>query len=515
MRQTIQALSQAQGNHQASYHFLNVDTVSSGKFPVVFNICNHICANPLMCISPLNVKKCGNSSFCIIKVGLGSIRLMREVWEKIREELKSRIPESSFKVWIAPLTYGGVDGESLLVECPNQFVANWIQEHYLPLVQHVLADYDNLKIRLVPAEKVSHAARNQLHLPQFAPNQLPRPNFCSRFTFQEFIVGEGNRYAYSTCRSTAESPADGCRVVYLQADSGLGKSHLSQAVGQAIMEAKPDTRLCYLSANEFTNQVVKAIRNGSLNEFKDRYHRNCDVLLLEEVHCLSGRQRTQTELAQALDPMLDTGKTVIFTGNRLPRQISDVNAELKSRLSSGIIATINPPDYNTRIKIVQRKARSQGVELDTEIAEFLAENLTGDIRRIEGAVVGLIAKSSLMKRKADLQLAREVIHDLVGEPQEISLAQIKQMICTHFQLSEKELLSKSRKKIITTPRQIGMYLARKHTEYSLEAIGREFDRDHATVLYAVRKIKKELNSSAKRRSELEFLNDQLEKMRWK
>ena len=439
---------------------------------------------------------------------------MRQLWEKIREELKDRISESSFKVWIEPLTYGGTDGEAMLINCPNQFFANWIQEHYIPLVHDGFARENNLKIKLVPAEQAKQAARGQLHLPHFAPNQLPSPTFCSRFTFREFIVGESNRYAYSTCWSTANRDSDSNRIIYLQAESGLGKSHLSQAVGQTILESQPETRLCYLSANEFTNQVVKAIRNGTLNEFKDRYHRDCDVLLLEEVHCLAGRQRTQTELAQALDPMLDTGKTVIFTGNRLPRQISNVNDQLKSRLSCGIIATINPPDYRTRIKIVLRKARSQGVDMDTEIAEFLAENLKGDIRRIEGAVVGLIARSSLLKRKADMELAREVIHDLIGEPEEISVSQIKKMICTHFKLSEQELLSKSRKRIIALPRQMGMYLARKHTEQSLESIGREFGRDHATVLYAVKKISKELDISSKRRSELEFLNDQLEKMRW-
>jgi len=439
---------------------------------------------------------------------------MRELWEKIRRELKTRISENSFKVWIAPLTYGGSDGEALLVNCPNQFFGNWIQEHYLPLIHDWCAKEGNLKIKLVPAEHARRAARGQLHLPQFAPNQLPSPIFCSRFTFREFIVGESNRYAYSTCWSTANSESESSRIIYLQSESGLGKSHLSQAVGQTIMETQPDARLCYLSANEFTNQVVKAIRNGTLNEFKDRYHRDCDVLLLEEVHCLSGRQRTQTELAQALDPMLDKGKTVIFTGNRLPRQIPDVNVQLKSRLACGIIATINPPDYRTRIKIVLRKARSQGVDMNSEIAEFLAENLKGDIRRIEGAVVGLIARSSLLKRKADMQLAREVIHDLIGEPEEISVSQIKKMICSHFKLSEQDLLSKSRKKIIALPRQMGMYLARTRTEQSLEAIGREFRRDHATVLYAVKKISKELDTSSKRRSELEFLNDQLEKLRW-
>jgi len=439
---------------------------------------------------------------------------MRELWEKIRREFKARISESSYNVWISPLTYGGSDGESMLVNCPNQFFANWIQEHYLPMIHETCAKEGNLKIKLVPAEQARHAARGQLHLPQFAPNQLPSPSFCSRFTFREFIVGDSNRYAHATCRSTASMDPDSSRIIYLQAESGLGKSHLSQAVGQSIMETRPEARLCYLSANEFTNQVVKAIKNGTLNEFKDRYHRDCDVLLLEEVHCLAGRQRTQTELAQALDPMLDKGKTVIFTGNRLPRQIPDVNDQLKSRLACGIIATINPPDYRTRVKIVLRKARSQGVDMDTEIAEFLAENLKGDIRRIEGAVVGLIARSSLLKKKADMELAREVIHDLIGEPEQISVSQIKKMICTHFRLSEQELLSKSRKKIIALPRQMGMYLARKHTEHSLEAIGREFARDHATVIYAVKKISKELDTSSKRRSELEFLNDQLEKLRW-
>ncbi len=439
---------------------------------------------------------------------------MRELWKKIREELKSRISDSSYKVWIEPLTYGGCDGECLLVNCPNQFFANWIYEHYLPLVEESDADGKRWKIRLIPAERAKQAARGQLHLPHFAPNQLSNPNFCSRFTFNEFIVGESNQYAYSTCWTAANGDNGASRVIYLQAESGLGKSHLSQAVGQTIMGKQPEARLCYLSANEFTNQVVKAIKKGALNEFKDRYHRNCDVLLLEEVHCLSGRQRTQTELAQALDPMLDTGKTVIFTGNRLPRQIPDVNTELQSRLSCGIIACINPPDYRTRVKIVMRKARSQGVDMDKDIAQYLAENLKGDIRRIEGAVVGLIAKSSLMKRKADMLLAREVIHDLIGEPEEISVAQIKKMICSHFKVTEEELLSKSRKKSIALPRQFGMYLARKHTEESLENIGRQFRRDHATVLYAVKKISREADASTKRRGQLEYLNNQLEKIRW-
>ncbi len=439
---------------------------------------------------------------------------MRELWNSIRDELKSKISESSFNVWISPLTYGGTDGEHILINCPNQFFASWIQEHYLPLLEDC-HNMGNWKIRFVPAEKVRDSQRRQLHLPRFAPNQLSAPNFCSRFTFNEFVVGDSNRYAYSTCRNIADEPGKNGRIIYLQADSGLGKSHLSQAVGHAILERHSEARLCYLSANEFTNQVVRAIQKGTLNRFKEHYHRNCDVLLLEEMHCLSGRQRTQAELAQALDPMLDRGKTVIFTGNRLPRQIPNVNAELQSRLSCGIIACINPPDYRTRVKIVLRKAHSQGVDMDREIAEYLAEHLKGDIRRIEGAVVGLIAKSSLLNKQADMELAREVIHELVGEPAELSVAQIKKLICTHYRISEQDLLSRSRKKVIAEPRQLGMYLARKYTDDSLEQIGREFRRDHATVLYAVKKIARERDTSSRRRSELDYLNNLIEKMRWK
>ncbi|RKX59631.1 MAG: chromosomal replication initiator protein DnaA [Thermodesulfobacteriota bacterium] len=441
---------------------------------------------------------------------------MKSVWQNLKEILRPRIPEGSYRLWIAPLTYRKTDGDTIIINCPNQFFASWVQEHYLHLLNDALIQegHASWKIRLSPAEIAKEAARDQLHLPNFAPSELTRPRFCERFTFNEFVVGDSNRYAFSACWAAANGWDNHSRIIYLHSDAGLGKSHLTQAVGQKILENRADTKLCYLTANEFTTQVVKSIKSGQMDAFVRRYQNDCDVLLLEEVHSFAGRERTQAELALALDYLMDKDKTIIFTGSKLPRKIPSVNDQLRSRLVSGLITSINPPDLPTRKKIIERKAANYGVCLRKEIIEFLAQHLTGDIRRIEGAVIGLVTKSSLLRQTVDMDLAREVVKDLVGEPKAITVATIREMICRHYQLSRDDICSKSRKSSVARPRQMAMFLARRYTESSLEAIGREFNRDHATVLHSVNRIKKQLNESGKLRHQLEFLVDQLEKQQW-
>ena len=440
---------------------------------------------------------------------------MEKVWQGLKEILRSKIPEGSYRVWITPLAYGGTDSDTIIIHCPNQFFVSWVQEHYLPMLKEALIQEGyTLKIRLSPVEIAKEAARDQLHLPNFAPSEVPRPRFCERFTFNEFVVGDSNRYAFSVCWATANGGNSRNDVIYLHSGAGLGKSHLTQAVGQKILEEIPDVRLCYLTANDFTTQVVKSIKNGQMDAFVRRYQNNCDVLLLEEIHSFAGRERTQAELALALNHLMDKGKTIIFTGNQLPRQIPNVNNQLRSRLVSGLITSINPPDLSTRKKIIERKARNHGICLREEIIDFFAQHLKGDIRRIEGAVIGLVTKSSLLRQPVDIDLAREVIKDLVGEPETITVVTIRKMICRHFQLSRDEICSKSRKRSIARPRQMAMYLARRYTEFSLKAIGREFSRDHATVLHSVNLIKQQMDESGKLRHQIEFLINQLEKQQW-
>jgi chromosomal replication initiator protein len=442
---------------------------------------------------------------------------MIQVWEEIKAVLKDKISEESYRVWIAPLSYERSDHDTIVINCPNQFYASWIQRQYLPLVSdHLHTHGQKWKIELRPEEKVRHSARHQLHLPKFSPSELPRPTLCANFTFEEFVVGESNQLAYSACKAAGYGEKRGHgNIIFLHSSPGLGKSHLVQPAGHAIYEQSPEQRLCYLTANEFTSQVVKAIRKKEMDDFKRRYHNECDVLLLEHTHNLAGRERTQTELASILDSMLEQGKTVIFTGNTFPREIEGINDALRSRLGSALITYINPPEFNTRRRIVERKAKRQGFIFDEEVIELLASNITGDIRKIESAVVGLIAKSSFMKRPVNIELAKEVLHEIVGEPAELTVTTIRELICRHFGLSVEELRSRSRKKSITWPRQVGMYLCRRYTDASLESIGKEFNRDHATVQHSVKKISKEFAGKGKARKQLEYLVDQIEKQQWK
>ncbi len=441
---------------------------------------------------------------------------MRELWEEIKDRLRQRVSEGSFRLWIAPLIFDRVEDNTIILKCPNQFFASWVQEHYFPYIKEDLLKLDpHLKIALEPMENVKESAKRQLHLPKFSPTEIPKPNFCQRFTFSEFVVGKSNQYAHAACWEAANGSEMATKIIYLHASPGLGKSHLTQAVAQHILEKRPQARLCYITANDFTQQVVNAIKNNTLDELKKRLYTQCDGLLIEQVHALSGRERTQTELALALDPLIDRGKIVIFTATKLPRSISKISEVLRSRLASGIITSINPPDFDTRKRIVIRKAKSQGVELNLETVEYLAHHLTGDIRKIESAVIGLITKSSLLKRRIDLSLAREIIHELIGEPEPLTVTKIVDLICNHFSLRPDQIRSRSRKKEVALPRQIAMYFSRKYTQASLQNIGKEFNRDHATVLHSIKKIDKMLKTNAKFRSQMEYLSSQVEKQKWR
>lgn len=440
---------------------------------------------------------------------------MEDIWSSLKEVIRSKLSDTSYRVWIEPLSCNGVEGDSLILKCPNRFFASWVQEHYLPLLKDELQKR-RLTIRLIYEKGASNnnIVREQLYIPQFSPNELPRQRFSERFTFDEFVVGESNQYAFNACWNVAHEEIKGPRIIYLYSKTGLGKSHLAQAVGHTFLERKPSARLCYTSANEFTSQVVRAIKDGNINAVKSRYGDACDALLLEEVHSLAGRERTQSELALAIDTMVDSGKTVIFTGNQLPGQIAKLSDHLRSRLNSSLIVSINPPDHATRRKILDRKSRKQGFVLSDDVLDFLADRLRGDIRRIEGAVVGLAARASFLRSQIDLDMARAVVENLAIEPVAIDIAMIRDLICRHYKVTQDELKSKLRKRSIAWPRQLAMYLSRHFTDSPLEAIGREFNRDHATVIHSVKQIKKSINESAKLKSEVDYFISQMEKLRW-
>jgi chromosomal replication initiator protein len=437
---------------------------------------------------------------------------MESFWEGFIEKIMGRIPHASFKIWIEPLRFGGIDNGELVIKCPNEFSMNWIKENYLKFFKEEAAKLDpQLRLTFL----YEHKKEDQPFLPNFSPQEFLKPNFIEKYTFDEFVVGEGNRFAFQACKAIAAGSGEFTDILYLHANTGMGKSHLTQAVGNTIYYTSPQKKFCYTSVNEFTSRVYNAIKEGQLESFKKKYIDECDILLLEELHSIAGKDRTQKELSNAIDMLLRSKKKVLFTSTKLPSEISRLDSEFSSRLVSGLIITINPPDVDTRKKIISRKARNLGLHIHEDVIEYMASRLTGDIRRIEGAVIGLSTRVTLLNQEININIATDVLKNLVQEPTEITINNIKDIICYHFQINCDDLTSRSKKKNISTARQIAMYFSRKYTKESLESIGFEFNRDHATVLHSVKQINKQIIESSKVKLVVEHIKKEIEKKRWK
>jgi len=450
---------------------------------------------------------------------------MESIWNNIKERLRSHIPASSFEVWIEPIQLVDAKEDALILGCPNGFFASWVQEHYLPLLLNcpelknrtirLTSDYSNAYLK----EAVNPPGRpmQQASLPDFHVSRPVSVRFRKQYSFEEFVVGACNRYAHDVCRAVVKGEISQGHILYLHSSSGLGKSHLTQATGQFLLENRPSLHVAYLSANDLTNQVVKAAKNGQFEAFKQRYQQECDILLLEEVHCLSGRQRTQAELSLIMDTLIDSGKTIVMTANQPPALLASLHERLGSRLNTAIVAGIDEPDKETRYQILALKAFRNGLTIPDLVLDYLSEHLTGDVRRLEGAVVGLLTRTALTKQEVSLQLAQEVVSDMVGQSLEMDLGipTIQDLLCRFYKLTTAELTSRSRKRSVLWPRQIGMYLARQYTYEPLETIGKAFGRDHATVIHALKHVQKVIEEGGRLKSEVEFLSTQLEKMRWR
>lgn len=433
---------------------------------------------------------------------------MERLWDAVLDYLKAKLPEASFRVWIKPLKFLGLEGGSLKIGCPNHFSLEWIKENYLVFFKEALkAQGLSLELEFLVTEEEVPEIR-QAPLP-YDPTRMLGRRLSKRFTFEEFVVGECNRLAYASCWALANQVPEH-RVVYLCAGTGLGKSHLSQAVGNHLLKHPGGGRVCYLTAQDFTTHVVQALKQERLEDFKEKLRRGCEILMLEEVHLLAGKDFTQRELALTLDYLYDAGKTVVFTGNRPPQELSKIEEGLKSRFQAGAVIRINPPDYQTRVNILKRKARKQGVILPEEVVDYLARHLRGDIRQIESAVIGLVARSSLLREPVTLELAQELIQEIAPPSPRATKDFIVDLVCKHFKVSREELASRARTRRITFPRQVAMYLCRRFTDESLEAIGKTFNRDHATVVYALNSVNKKISRPGPVKYQVEYLCREIE-----
>jgi chromosomal replication initiator protein len=415
------------------------------------------------------------------------------MWKKAKAVLKENLGESVYSLWVEPLELICADEMEVRLACPDRFYRAHLERTHLSLLQTTINEISgsSCKVRLCDKGVEALPAINpkgQLRLPNMPVRRSVVRSLHPRYTFDAFMVGESNLLAQSACRALINGIDTVGSCVYINSTTGLGKSHLTHAVAHTLLKESPATRIRYVTAQQFASEMVRGIQGGTMDQFKTAYHDQCDFLLVEDIHALQGKKKTQEELNELLDSLIKSGKRVILTANNSPRELKGIDSEFVSRMGAGLVTTIQAPDLATRHRIVENKAAVSGVSLDEEAVGYISQQIHGDVRRIESALLALRVKASLAGGYVDMDMVREVVSDIVGVSTSLTTALIGELISREFNVSLKELQSRSRKKVVSFPRQVAMYLGRKHTKETLSAIGSAFNRNHATVLHSVKVV---------------------------
>ena len=344
---------------------------------------------------------------------------MKALWKQVKAAIKSRLPGHSFRMWIDPLEVSRCDEGDVVLLSPNFFSKKRVLDHYGSLIESELSKVSGMPCRLVievsPPKVLSGskpANNGQLALPHFRSRPHNGRLLRKDFTFDQFVVGNNNDFAYSASLSLASRSQGLQNSLFLLSKTGMGKSHLSQAIGHYILSEHPSERVYYMTAEDFSNEMISAYRHDAINAFKSKYRRECDVLLLEDVHYLSGKDRTQIELALTLDTLIESGKRIIFSSCYLPTEIPKLHDKLRSRLGCGLISAIDPPNFRTRVRILQKKAKLNGCQVPGDVVDYLASELSDDVRQLESGLIGVTAKSSLLGMPIDISLAESVVKNI-------------------------------------------------------------------------------------------------------
>ncbi len=398
----------------------------------------------------------------------------------------------------------GLTDSELLVEVPSEFHVEWVEDKFGPLLGDVIEQILGRPLRLklqcgdppvplsVPAVELAAPAPGVAPSAPATAASIPRPSLNERYTFERFVVGDNVDLATAACTAVAANPARMYNPLFLYGGVGLGKTHLMHAIGHEVLANDPTRRICYLSSEQFTNELVTSIQQGAMADFRRRY-RQMDVLLVDDVHFLAGKERTQEEFFHTFNALYDAQRQIIVTSDRPPKDLPGLENRLVSRFEWGLVVDVRPPDYETRMAILRKKAADDGLSIDDEVIEMIAHSCTSSVRELEGAVIKLLAFSSLTHREITPELARTALHGVLGRHREegpiLSPERIREMVARRWRVRAEALSSKRRTKDLTVPRQVAMYLIKQTLDTSLVRIGELFGgRDHSTVIHSIRKV---------------------------
>ena len=444
---------------------------------------------------------------------------INSLWEKVLQILKGEVSAVAFKAFFATVKPLLLDNNTLYICANSDFNKDILNNRYYSLIVGIVKEVTAKDIKVVVLgseeemdsilKKMSSESGNSVSKSTKAPARY-ESNLNPKYTFDTFVIGNSNSFAHAACVAVAESPAKSYNPLFLYGGVGLGKTHLMQAIGHHILETDSTQKVVYVSSEKFTNELVNSIKDDKNEEFRNKY-RNVDVLLIDDVQFIAGKERTQEEFFHTFNTLHEANKQIIISSDRPPKDIPTLEERLRSRFEMGLITDIQPPDFETRIAILRKKAQMDNTEVPDEVTDYIAKNVKSNIRELEGALTRVMAYSSLTKKKVSLEVATEALKDIIVSynTSEINVIRIKEKVAEVFDIKMEDFNSKKRTRAIAYPRQVAMYLSRDLTDLSLPKIGEEFGgRDHTTVIHACDKISKDLKENIDLKLKVEkIIND--------
>ncbi len=456
---------------------------------------------------------------------------MSEIWLSVLEKIRSKISEVNYNAWFGQVECLRSEPEEIVLGVPNIFTKEWLADYYSDTIREELGKITGrnyavqFEIQEVPitseGESSGAATATQASVTTTANESAPLVTAMvrapiaealnPRYTFDRFVVGSDNQFATAACKAVADLPGGHYNPLFIYGGVGLGKTHLLNAIGMSIQERFPHLRILYIGSERFMNEVINGIRFDKMPQLRRKYRESCDVLLMDDIQFIAGKERTQDEFFHTFNCLYDAHKQIVVTSDRFPKDIPGLEDRLRSRFEWGLVADIQAPDLETRIAILQKKAEADGITLPAEVSIFLAQQIRSNVRELEGSLIRLSAYSSLNGVPITVELAKDVLKNLVREERHrCSIENVQKLVADYYQIKIADMKSARRMKHLAFPRQIAMYLCKKHVQSSFPEIGQKFGgKDHTTVIHAVRKIEAQVKTDARLRDDIEFLEKSL------
>lgn len=446
---------------------------------------------------------------------------MQAVWQDVLQRIRQSLSDHHFTTWFGPLRLVSLDEERALLEVPNRFFREWLSDNHLPLIEDTLQSVTGRPYTVQFAVATGGAETPVPQPPaaipvatRAAPREPgPRTALMPGLTFETFVAGSGNQFAHAAALAVAAMPARNYNPLFIYGGVGLGKTHLLNAIGHAMLDSKPGLRVTFLSAEQFMNELINSIRYEKMMQFRAKYRDSCDALLIDDVQFIAGKERTQEEFFHTFNALHQNHRQIVLTSDKFPKEIPGFEDRLRSRFEWGLVADIQAPDTETKVAILKKKAEMDRIPLPDDVAHFLAENIDSNIRRLEGSLTRVGAYASLTGGDITISLAEEVLQKFFrDEARNITVEFIQKLVCKHYSIKISEIKSSRKTKSLTLPRQIAMYLSREYTSCSFPAIGEKFgNKDHSTVIHAVKSIKNKLKDDISLKNALTILEKELQR----